>query len=708
MDCAEEVSLLRRELSRVDGVRDLRFDILQGALTVELDPKRTSRRAIEQAIERTGMRGEPWQETPPLPAFWQIHGRRLLIAFSGVCLLAAMILHARGAEHFALALLAHHAAGHLSPLVIALCALAIVAGAFFTLPKAWAAARQGRPDMNVLVCISIAGAAYLGEWIEGATLAFLYALANALEAWSIGRARKAVGSLIAASPGVASVVHGDHEHPVPVAQVPVGSVVRVRPGERIPFDGEVVAGISGVNQAMVTGESVPIVKQPGDRVFAGTMNSDGTLDIRTDRAASDTTIARIVRMVSDSTPRRAPSEQFVQRFARVYTPVMIGLAGLATVFPPLFLGRAWADSFYQGMVILLISCPCALVISTPVTIVAALASAARRGVLIKGGAYLEMAAKLRALAFDKTGVLTEGEPSVQTLLPVGGRVRERILERMAALESRSEHPLARAILRYAREQGARPAPAADFRALPGRGAVATIEGEEFWAGSTRLLEQKAPGDSRAQNLAAPFEDSAHTVVFCGAGRELWAVVGFEDKVRSEAPAALRELRRAGVRAIIMLTGDNAKTAEAVARQLGIDDVRADLLPEDKAAAMRELLHRQAPAAMVGDGVNDAPAMAAASLGIALGRRSTDVALETADIVLMNDDLRRLAFLVRHSRRALAIIQQNIAFALLTKAAFLIAAFLGAVNLWMAVGADMGATLLVTLNGLRMLSARERQ
>lgn len=705
MDCAEEVSLLRRKVGKVPGVRDLTFDVIHGTMFTEYDPAYTTPEQIRKAIESTGMRGEPWSDREAGEGFWRAHARTILTAVSGLSLLAAMLLHALSSENFLLGLLVHqenHEA--VSPTLVLLCLVSIITVAFFTVPKAIGAARQLTPDMNVLMCISVIGAMYLGEWLEGATLSFLYTLANSAEAWSLGRARKAIGSLIEATPGEAMVVHDDHEHRTPVSEVPVGATVRVRPGAHIPFDGEVQSGTSGVNQAIITGESVPILKRGGDRVFAGTMNGEGVLDIRTTRQAMDTVIARIVRMVSDSTPRRAPSEQFVQKFARIYTPAVIALAVLVATVPPIIAGGGWTHWFYQGMVILLISCPCALVISTPVSIVAALASAARQGVLIKGGAYLETAAKLNAMAFDKTGVLTTGEPEVRRVAPLNGHSAEAVLERVTALEWRSEHPLGKAIVRYAKSLGIKPADADNFQALPGRGARAEIGGGEFWAGSNRMLEEKLGGGDLRSHLAG-FEDSDHTLVFCGSGNEVWAALGIEDRVRPDAAAAIQLLRADGIACVTMLTGDNKATARAVARQLAIDDVRAELMPQDKALAVSGLIARHGRVAMVGDGVNDAQAMSASSLGIALGRRSTDLALETADVIIMNEDLTKLHFLLRHSRRALAVIQQNIAFSLVTKALFLMAALFGAVNLWMAVAADMGATLVVTANGLRMLHAR---
>ncbi|MBM3725612.1 MAG: cadmium-translocating P-type ATPase [Acidobacteria bacterium] len=696
LDCAEEVSLLRHALDGRQGVLGLAFDVVNARMTIELDPELIDAPAIQKAVAGTGLRAEPWRDQPtagPAASWLATHSRSVLTIASGLAVLGTMVDHALRSGNSSLAFLSHEDEAH-SARAIALCSMAIASGMYYFLPKAWFAIRHRRPDMNVLVSISIAGAIYLGQWSEGATLAFLFSLANLLESWSLAKARGSIGQLLNAGPREASVVHHDHEHRTPLDRVPVGATVRVRPGERIPFDGEVSAGASGVNQAPITGESVPVLKRPGDSVYAGSVNGEGLLDIRTTRAAHDTTLARIVRMVESCQTRRAPSEQFLERFARIYTPVMIALAAAVALVPPLFDGR-WPHWFYQSMVILLISCPCALVISTPVTIAAALASAARRGMLIKGGAYLEIASRIRAIAFDKTGVLTAGQPRVEAFEPLNGHKTEDVLRRVASIEQSSEHPLGRAILRYCQEQGIRPAPSAGFQALPGLGAEATIDGEAFWIGSSRMLAAR-------HGVAETAGDSGHTAVFCGGADGPWARIGLTDLPKPEAAEAVHALRGQGIGTLVMLTGDNPATARAVASELGFDQAHAELLPEDKANHIASLRTRHGAVAMVGDGINDAQALAAASLGIAVGTRSTDVALETADVVLVTDDLRRIAALIHHSRRAFAIVKQNVAFALATKLIFLVVAFLDLATLWMAVAADMGATLLVTFNGLRML------
>jgi Cd2+/Zn2+-exporting ATPase len=494
---------------------------------------------------------------------------------------------------------------------------------------------------------------------------------------------------------------------VAVEKVGIGSRVRVRPGERIPCDGLVMEGGSDVNQAMITGESVPVWKGAGDEVFAGTVNGDGLLEMETTRLARDTTLARIARVVERAQHQRAPAEHFVEKFARIYTPVVLMLALLVAVVPPLAAAGDWGYWFYQGMVILLISCPCALVISTPVTIVAALTSAARSGVLVKGGAYLEEAARLRAIAFDKTGVLTAGHPEVSQVVPLGGHTREEVLERLAAVEQGSRHPLAGAIVRYAASQGIRPAAAAAFQTVRGKGAEAQVAGERYWAGSLRLLEEKGLANDTLREQIRELAASGGMTVAFGSEREPWALLSLADPVRPEAAAVTRELAGLKLDDIVILTGDHPVAAKVIAGQAGIGAIHADMLPADKAEAIDGLRARHGHVGMVGDGINDAQAMSHASLGIALGHASVDAVIETADVVLLSGGLTKLPDLVRLGRRTVAIIRENIVIALALKGIFFGLAVFGLATLWMAVAADMGATLLVIFNGLRMLDQAPR-
>ena len=703
LDCTEEASLIRRDFAGRDDVFGVSFHAVDGRMTVDADTATFGPVQVARAVARLGMRAEPLERAAaPAESWWDRNGRHALVTASGLALLGGFALHgAVAGGGFVELMLSHDHGEHgVDYPVVALLVLAIVAGLFHSIPKAVASLRRLRPDMNALVLVSVIGAIFLEEWAEASVLAFLYGLSGLVENWSARRARNAIGSLLRISPATAAVVHGDHEHRTPVDRVAVGAQVRVRPGERIPCDGEVTGGSSYVDQTLVTGESVPAWKHPGDAVFAGTVNGHGVIDLRTTRSASDTTLARIIRMVGESHHHRAPTERFIDRFALYYTPLMFAVAAAVAVVPPLVAGAGWEHWFYQGMLILLISCPCALVISTPVTIAAAITSAARQGVLIKGGAHLEGLGRLRAVALDKTGVVTRGEPDVREIRPLGGRDASEVLARLLAVEIRSEHPLSRAIVRYARDRGVEPAAAADFQAIEGRGAEAVVDGQSFWVGSSRYAREKTGCDPLGQELV-DMQRPGETVVVCGAGDDVWALIAITDQVRAEAAESVSQLHALGLRTAL-LTGDNRETASNVAGRVGVSDVRADLLPGDKAEAVRELSRRYGPIGMVGDGINDSQALLAASVGVALGGNATDVAVESADVVLLRGDMRKIPFLVDHARRARSVIIENVTLALGSKAVFLVFMYFGAATLWMAVAADMGATLVVTFNGLRML------
>ena len=672
-------------------------------MTLDADTDTFGPEQVAATIAGLGMRAEPLEQAAAAAeSWWERNGRRALVTLSGLALLGGFALHAAAVEGGSLGLILSHSHGAhgVDYPVVALLVVAIAAGLLHSAPKALASLRRLRPDMNALVLVSVVGAMFLEEWAEAGVLAFLYGLSGLVENWSARRARNAIGSLLRISPATAAVMHGDHEHRTPVDRVAVGAHVRVRPGERIPCDGEVTGGSSYVDQALVTGESVPAWKSPGDAVFAGTVNGHGVIELRTTRPASDTTLARIIRMVGESHQHRAPTERFIDRFALYYTPLMFAVAAAVALLPPLVSGGGWEHWFYQGMLILLISCPCALVISTPVTIAAAITSAARQGALIKGGVHLEGLARLRSVALDKTGVVTRGEPDVREVRPLGGRTEADVLAKLLAVEMRSEHPLSRAIVRYARGLGVQPAAVADFRAVEGRGAEAVVGGQTFWVGSTRYAREKTGRDPLREELV-DMQRPGESVVACGAGDDVWALIAIADQVRAEARESVSQMHALGLRSAL-LTGDNREAAGNVAERVGVSDVRAELLPEDKAAAVRELSAHHGAVGMVGDGINDSQALLAAQVGIALGGNATDVAVESADVVMLRADLRKVPWLVRHARRARSLIIENIALALGSKALFLVFMFFGSATLWMAVAADMGATLLVTFNGLRML------
>ncbi len=753
LDCAEEVAILKRAVGPlVDSEERLAFDVLRGKMTVLPPPDgagdspedaaaaaHPSLDRVIDAVAATGLSAEPWHGAEErarrraaetgAAAFWRRHRRTVAVTASGVLLVVGFLAHAAAAGSPWLALSGGigDGSGLLPLLARAGYLLSIAAVAWFVLPKAWFAVRNLRPDMHLLMSAAVAGALLLGEWLEGATVAFLFAVSLELESWSVGRARRAVEALLDLSPTTAHLLTPDGEREVPAAEVAPGSRFLVRPGERLPLDGEVAAGASDVDQAPITGESVPVAKAPGDEVFAGTVNGAGALEVVSTRPPDDTTLARIIRLVEAAQARRSPSQRWVDRFARVYTPAVIGLALAVMLLPPLVAGGAWTDWFYRGLVLLVLGCPCALVISTPVSVVASLAAAARAGVLIKGGRFVEAPARLAAVAFDKTGTLTSGQFRVVEVEPLGGRSVAEVLARAAALESRSEHPLARAVVEHARRTGVRPAAADNVRALPGRGAEGEIGGRRFWIGAPHrfladssstassparhpvgttggedLLELTDDVARRVADWSAGREASGHTVVALGDGGALWGLLALADTPRPAAAGVVAELHRLGIAHTVLLTGDHDTAARAVAEATGVREVRAELLPEDKVTAVEELVERYGEVAMVGDGVNDAPALARASLGIAMGAAGTGVALETADVALMGDDLGRLPWLVSHSRRTLRVIRQNVAFALGVKLVVFLLALAGVATLWMAIAADMGASLLVIANGLRLL------
>jgi Cd2+/Zn2+-exporting ATPase len=629
----------------------------------------------------------------------------VLTAVSGLLSLAGFLFHTwtAGGVMAALGSEGMGQSHHVPVVAQVLYACGIVAGAWYIMPKAWFAARRLQPDMNLLMTIAVIGAVGIGEWFEAATVSFLFAVSLALESWSVGRARRAVVALMDLAPPTVRLQREDgSEHVLPPDQVPIGARFVVKPGERVPLDGRVVRGVSEVNQAPITGESVPLQKNPGDHVFAGTINGDGALEIICTKLAGDTTLAHIIRMVGEAQSKRAPSEQWVERFARVYTPAVLALAVAVLLIPPLVLGGTWTEWLYRSLVLLVIGCPCALVISTPVSIVAALAAAARNGVLVKGGVYVEAPAQVQAIAFDKTGTLTKGEPAVVEVVPLNGHSETELLERAAAMEVRSDHPLARAIVAFAQERGVAIRPAEDFHIIQGKGATARFNGRQYWVGSHRYLEEQHQETEDVHHRLEAMAQTGRTVVVVGNDTHVCGLIAVADTVRPEATVALQALRETGVQHLVILTGDNQGTADSIARETGVDEVHAELLPADKVTAVEALVARYGTVAMVGDGVNDAPAMGRATLGIAMGAAGSDAAIETADIALMADDLAKLPWLIRHSRRTLTIIRQNIGFSLLVKAVFVILTFLGSASLWAAIAADMGASLIVIFNGLRLL------
>ncbi|MFO7955638.1 MAG: cation-translocating P-type ATPase [Candidatus Brocadiia bacterium] len=709
LDCAEEVNALETALGSRKGVEALDFDILNARMTVTFDPERMDAERVVELVADAGMTAVPWEERAKAGGrWWQRHGRLVMTAASGAFLLTGFVIH--WFEHGSiLHALTGAGEGEVVPLAARGFYIAgIVAGAWYILPRAAASIRRLSPDMNLLMTVAVLGAIVIGEWLEAGMVVFLFSVALLLEHWSVDRARRAISALLELAPPTALVIPTDGGEPEerPVEAVPMGSQVVVRPGDRIPLDGQVMTGRSSVNQAPITGESAPVPKGPGEEVYAGTINLEGTLEFEVNRPAGETTLANIIHLVQESRSRRARSEQWIAKFARYYTPAMMALAVAVAVVPPLAAGAPWTPWFYRALVLLVIGCPCALVISTPVTIVSALTSAARNGVLIKGGVYLEAAGRLDALALDKTGTLTYGRPEVQRVIPLDEHTPEQLLRTAAAVEADSTHPLAEAVVREAARQGIVPTRADRFRNVSGMGVEGLVDGELFWVGSHRMMHDKGQETEQAHEAALGIEDAGHSVVAVGTDDHVCGLMSVADGVRENAAAVVDALKEQGLRILVMLTGDNETTARSIAEEVGIDEWRANLMPEDKVAAVKELTRRTEGVAMVGDGVNDAPAMAAADFGIAMGAIGSDVAIETADITLMSDEIAKIPWLVHHSRRALRIIKQNVALALGIKVLFVTLAVFGATTLWMAIAADTGVSLLVIFNGLRLLSRSE--
>ena len=705
MDCAEEVSILKREVGPlVGGEQHLAFDILKGQLTVLATATPTDPETLIRAVRKTGMTAAivvPEERS----SWWASHARSTLTVTSGLLTAIALSIHYALAGGWA-EVLGSEGLGnsHAVPLPARVhYLLAVLAGLYLVLPKALFSLRRGRPDMNLLMTVAVSGAIGLGEWFEAATVAFLFALSLTLESWSVARARRAIEKLLDLAPALVRVVQPDgtvQETPASVAAI--GTLFMVRPGERIALDGEVVKGASDVNQAPITGESLPVAKQPESQVFAGTVNGAGTLEVRSTKAAVDTTLAHIIRLVGEAQQNRAPSEQWVDRFARFYTPAVMAAAITVLSVPVLILGKPFEPWLYQALVLLVIACPCALVISTPVSVVAALAAAARNGVLVKGGAHMETPGRLKAVALDKTGTLTEGRPAVVKVVGMNGHSDAELLERAASMEIHSDHPLAKAIVEHAQTKGIRPQPAEQFAITPGKGATARWNGRDYWLGSHKLLEERGQETPEVHDEIEALARQGQTVVIFGNETHVCGFVVLADRIRQESKAAVAQLREAGVEHIVMLTGDNRGTAEVIGRETGVAEIRSELLPADKLDAIATLVQQYKYVAMIGDGINDAPALSRATLGIAMAAAGSDTAMEAADVALMSADLSKIPWLIRHSRRMMAIIRTNIVLSLAVKAVFVALTMLGHASLWAAIAADMGISLLVIFNALRLL------
>jgi Zn2+/Cd2+-exporting ATPase len=704
MDCAAEESEIRNALEPISGIRTLGFQL--GARTLAIDAPPELMPQILDLIRNAGFDPQPMPmakeagQDPPSDE----HGLAV-----GLARLVGALLFAIGAEVISV-LAPDTQAWKVFGMVIA--AIAIGLAGLGTYKKGLFALGKGKLNINALMTVAVTGAFVIGQWPEAAMVMALYAIAELIEAKAVDRARNAIKGLLALAPETAEVQKGESWQTLPVKSIAVGSVLRIKPGERVPMDGLVTKGNSAVNQAPVTGESIPVDKIAGDSVFAGTINETGALEFKVTAVASDSTLARIIHAVEQAQSTRAPTQRFVDRFAAIYTPAVFVLALAVAILFPLIGGMTWLAAAYKALVLLVIACPCALVISTPVTVVSGLAAAAKQGILIKGGAYLEEARKLKAIALDKTGTITEGKPKLVTWQLIGTPVDQASAAIKApsapqlalSLASSSDHPVSKAIAAGLVAEGHTKEAVEAFSALVGRGVQGQVKGQRFILGNHRLIEERQQCNPSLEALLKTHEEAGRTVTLLASSTGVLALFAVADTIKESSRVAIAELKSLGV-IPVMLTGDNMATAKALGVQSGIEDARGNLLPEDKLVAIKDMQQRYGETGMSGDGINDAPALAQANIGFAMGAAGTDIAMEAADVVIMNDDLRRIASTIRLSRATHAVLWQNIALALGLKAIFLTLAIFGSATMWMAVFADMGASLLVVFNGLRLMKNR---
>ncbi len=700
MDCPTEEALIRKRLGAMQGIGELAFNLMERRLTVThtLDDEQPIHDALREIGMQVGAGTQSQQDNcSSSEADTPAVSRKMwaMMAVSGTAALTAEILAWTGAAENS------HA-------VIALALFSIATGGFSTLKKGWIALKNFSLNMNFLMSVAMIGAISIGEWPEAAVVIFLFALAELIETLSLERAKNAIRGLMAMTPETATVRLDSGEwSEVAAFAVQVGQTIRIKPGERIPLDGVVTAGGSSVNQAPITGESIPVMKSAGDPVFAGTLNERGVLEFRVTANKGNTTLARIIRSVQEAQGQRAPTQRFVDQFARYYTPAVVVFAILVAAVPPLLFGAAFEPWLYKALVMLVIACPCALVISTPVTVVSGLAAAARLGILVKGGIHLENGRLLKAVALDKTGTLTHGKPVVTDVVPLVEQPTDALLQLAASVDAHSEHPIATAIVSAWQapagegEVSRALLPSTSFESLTGRGAKAIVGGCLYYVCNHRQVEELGICGPHVESVLTRLEEQGKTAVVLTTESNALCVIGVADTLRGHSAEAIRQLHALGV-VSVMLTGDNQTTANAIAAQVGIDDARGNLLPEEKLAVIDELIRRYGKVGMVGDGINDAPALAKASIGFAMGTAGTDTAIETADVALMDDDLRKLPYFIQISRDTSRILRQNITLSIGIKVVFFALALAGKATLWMAVFADMGASLIVVFNGMRLL------
>ncbi len=693
LDCEHDAAALRRGLSGRPGIADIDVYPKAAKVRVRFNPAATSAAEVRRQLGEAGFPAEEGRELPALPKPWR-NAKVLTSAASGLLLLVGW-----------LASMAPAAEVPAVPLYIV---SILIGGYFFGREAIEELVFEREIGIELLMSVAAVVAAIMGQPAEGAMLVFLYSISEAAEGYTEEKTRSAIRALMALAPKVALVRRDGREVEIPVEELRVGDVFIARPGQAMPTDGEILSGLSSVNEAPVTGESVPVEKEPGDSVFAGTINGEAALEVRATRTHADNTLARIIQMVEEAQERRGRSQRFIERFGAWYSPAVLGLGILAALGLPLALGLSWQDAVMRATVFIVAAAPCALVISIPITMVAALGTAARNGVLVKGGVYVEELAKVSVVALDKTGTLTSGQPQVTDILLAGRSDgspadADALLAMAAAVERHSEHPLARAIVRRAREADLAVPDVSGFRALTGVGAEASVDGRRLYIGSPALFESRLsiPLESLEGEIAR-LQDDGKTVIIVGDDRRAWGLLALRDTLRPNARQAIAALHRAAIRSIVMLTGDNPRTAQAIAKDAGIDEVFAALKPEDKVAKIRALAEERGHVAMVGDGVNDAPALAEATVGVAMGAAGTDVALETADVALMADDLEKLVYALRHAQRTQTVVKQNLALSAVVIGALIVGAMAGAFSLPIVVVAHEVSEFLVIASGLRML------
>lgn len=690
-DCSDEVNAIKKALASI-GVESVNVNLVASTATVQYAANIDAKK-VRVAIESTGVKVVDKGEE----GFYLANKNRiLLIVVSGIFLSLGMAL-----DWLKLAD---------NQVLLPLFAVATILSGVLVFPKAWRALLTFTLDMNVLMSIAVIGAFAIKEYSEAATVVFLFSLAELLESFSVSSARQAIRAVLKLTPQNAQVERNDEVISVPVSEVKVDEIIFVRPGDSFPLDGVVTDGSSTVNQAPLTGESVPVEKKVGDPVFAGTINENGALTVKVTKAFQDTKISRVLKLIEEAQEQKAPSERFVDKFAKIYTPAVFIVALFVALVPPLVMGQSFDQWFYRALVLLVIACPCALVLATPISVVSGLASLARNGVLVKGGKYLEALGKINAIALDKTGTITEGKFKVQNYQGTANQSDHDVLRIALALENSSSHPLAKAILEYGSKVKDVP-DVTDFKLIPGRGAEGVVDSCLYFVGNHRLAHDLGVCSEEIEAYLHKLEVQTLSVIIVGHKPhgahkgEVLGIFGLGDSIKPNVPAAIQELHKAGIEKVIVLSGDNQKTVSAICLLTGIDEGKGDLLPEGKVEEIKKLSKRFPNIAMVGDGVNDAPALANATVGISMGAAGTDAAIETSDVSLMQDDLSQLPKAVLQGRRALNVIRFNIAFAIAIKAVFLVLAVLGYSNLWLAVAADMGASILVSLNALRLLGSK---